>query len=68
MFDGDSWRNKMDETRKVAARLAIDGLIHIEQRKERLDPQKWDDAGRPGIVRRLCGSDWHEILSRCSVE
>ena len=51
MFDGDSWRNKMDETRKVAARLAIDGLIHIEQRKERLDPQKWDDAGRPGIVR-----------------
>jgi hypothetical protein len=46
----------MDLTRRVAVRLARDGVLRIEQRKTILDPDQWDKAGRPGICRlRLAG-------------
>jgi hypothetical protein len=41
----------MDLTRRVAVRLALEGVLQIEQRKQTLNPSQWDAAGRKGIVR-----------------
>ncbi len=41
----------MDCTRQVAVRLARMGELLIEQKKSVVDPDKWDAAGRRGIVR-----------------
>ena len=41
----------MDLTRRVAVRLALEGVLHIEQSKQALNPSLWNAAGRKGIVR-----------------
>jgi len=41
----------MDLTRRIAARLAIAGLIQVEQKRKPIDPKQWDDDSRKGIVR-----------------
>ena len=38
----------MSATRAVAVKLACEGLLHIEQKKQRVDPHAWD---RKGIIR-----------------
>ena len=41
----------MDQTRQVAVRLALEGVLQVEQRKQVLNPSQWNAAGRSGIVR-----------------
>jgi hypothetical protein len=41
----------MDGTRRIAAKLAVAGVLEVEQRKERLDPAEWQRNGLRGIVR-----------------
>lgn len=48
----------MDLTREVTAKLAISGKVHVEQKRVRLDPHEWNQAGRRGIIRvRLANAE-----------
>ena len=48
----------MDLARRVACKLAREGIITIEQKKITLDHDLWDQQGRKGIVRlRLLASE-----------
>lgn len=51
LFAGEIWRQHLDLTKRIAARLACAGLLQVEQKKAVIDPRQWDADGRPGIVR-----------------
>ena len=62
LFPGEIWRQHLDLTKRIAARLACAGLLQVEQKKAVIDPRQWDADGRPGIVRlRLAqGRNFHD--------